>query len=533
MKRTTPTAARYRPKYNMLELDYTINPASASSNSTRPLLGGANDRRNLQKRTHASNSIDHVTHAALAKLDITGTRLDLVPLRKSVFQMRPTFHHLHDQEEDEEEDDDRHHHNNEEININDVVDDHDDVDIHDDAHNKDNHRRPIMFAKKEMDPSSSLAHNNNASSSSSSRRNAYAQKCAEEASEEWLELHVLHGSGNDVGWGSSSSSSSLVWKELMDEVQCGDVENELRLLPLFSAVNGRLVGDGSGVVGDDLDSSADDDDDDGGAYVRSLNYLDSYSAGRASGEAYVEDLSDWTPSSSSLSAAAVVVDSALDKEEDVYSMDEPSLALDKNGGEGGGMTERATAELAAKLAILLQHGNGTMIPYCVLRSRFQKKTVSDSMLLAALSSCAVLVRGNFALKSSLAKFLHTSTATRTATRTMGSGVGGSEGQKLHAKSMNDLRDLILLLLNKHGAIQRERLMYVYSNHSWINPDTITFVLKTVAKRTSREESCWVAKVDDDEEFAAKFPEVAACHVMYWMKRKEMLAEAVRLYEPAN
>ena len=47
-----------------------------------------------------------------------------------------------------------------------------------------------------------------------------------------------------------------------------------------------------------------------------------------------------------------------------------------------------------------------MIPYRVLRSRFHPNKVSDEMLTMALSSVAVLVRGNFALKSTLAKFLH-------------------------------------------------------------------------------------------------------------------------------
>ncbi len=511
---TTPSAARYRPKHNMLELDYTI-PSSNNNNAMGAIIGN-NDKRNLQKRIHASNSINHVTHSALAKLDATGTRLDVVPLRRSVFQMRPTFHHLHDNEEEEEEEEEEE--NNEGINsINKDVSDDDDNDL-------DDHRRPIMFAKKEVDPSTSPAYNNQ---SSLSRRNSYAHMRAEEASEEWLHLHVVQGSGNNDSVGRGLSSS-LVRKELMDKVQCDHVENELRLLP-FTVRNDRRVDGGrsGGNYTNGIDNDVDDDDDnDSSAYVKTLNYLDSYSAGRALGEMYVEDLSDWAPSSTMMGPVH-------DDEEDKHSVDESSLSLGMDTGEGR-VAELAIAELASKLAILLQHGSGTMIPYCVLRSRFRRNAVSDSMLLAALSSCAVLVRGNFALKSSLAKFLHAST-TRTDTRTMavGSGVGGSEGQKLHAKSMNDLRDLILLLLNMHGAIQRERLMYVYSNHSLINPDTITFVLNTAAKKTSREESCWVAKVDDDEEFAVTFPEVAACHAMYWLKRKEMLMDYVRLYETAK
>ena len=509
----TPAAARYRPKHNMLELDYTIPSTLSSSNSMGGISSG--DKRHLQTRIHASNSIEHVTHSALAKLDPTGTRLDVVPLRKSVFQMRPTFHHLHGNEEDDEEEDGEDNTNEEEMNMNeyDVVDD-------DENNNMDDHRRPIMFAKKEIDPLSSSAANN----SSSSRRNSYAHKRAEEASEEWMELQVHVSSSGGGGFGRGSSpSSSLVHEELMDQVSCDNEDNELRLLPLAAHNGGHAVGNRDG----------ENINDDGGAYVKSLNYLDTYSAGRASGEAYVEDLSDWTSSSTLVGS---VHDDGDEDKEDAYSREESSSLTLGMDAEGKMVEEHATAELASKLAILLQHGNGTMIPYCVLRSRFRRNVVPDSMLLAALSSCAVLVRGNFALKSSLAKFLHASSTSTTKTiRTIaaGSGVGGSEGQKLRAKAMSDLRDLILLLLNMHGAIQRERLIYVYSNHSLIHPDTITFVLNTVAKKTPREESCWVAKVDDDEEFAATFPEVAACHAMYWMKRKEMLKAYVRLYENAK
>ena len=105
------------------------------------------------------------------------------------------------------------------------------------------------------------------------------------------------------------------------------------------------------------------------------------------------------------------------------------------------------------------------------------------------------------------------------------------------RKMRELRDLILLLLNVHGTVQRERLVRTYSTkakstdgYDCITPDLITFVLKTVARQ---EGDCWVAMVDDDEAFAAKFPEVAACHAVYWMKKKEALIGLIRLYESAE
>ena len=40
-------------------------------------------------------------------------------------------------------------------------------------------------------------------------------------------------------------------------------------------------------------------------------------------------------------------------------------------------------------------------------------------------------------------------------------------------------------------------------------------------------------MEDDEEFVADFPEVAACHGVYWMQKKEMLIGLIELYEHAD
>ena len=43
----------------------------------------------------------------------------------------------------------------------------------------------------------------------------------------------------------------------------------------------------------------------------------------------------------------------------------------------------------------------------------------------------------------------------------------------------------------------------------------------------------MAKVEDYEEFAGDFSEVAACHGVYWTKKKEMWIGLVELYENAE
>ena len=424
-----PTNAKIRPKHNMLELEYPV-PPSAHQGVPRPLP----EKMRISQRTFTSNSIAPVTHMALAKLNDDGTRLDVVPMRKHVLQMRPSFGHLHDEEEDD---------------ANNTATSAAEPKVMEGKYG--NRQRPIMFQKKETERSATA------------RRNSYAYKKASEEGEEWIELDV-HGGGET--W-------SGLRADLMGKVKCRNRENELKLVK-------------KGVDGDE-------------GYVKSLNYL-----AHISGEGFVENLSDWAPST----ATSAVHESTADGDGDVDMAKEATSS------------EHATAELASKLAVLLQNGNGTMIPYRVIRSRFNANKVSDEILTAALSSCAVLVRGNFALKSNLANFLNESK-------------GGDNKKKL----MMELRDLILLLLNMHGMVQRERLVRAYSAkaekmnaYEAITADTITFLLKTVAKKS---DDCWVAKVEDDEEFAAKFPQVATCHGVYWMKKKEMLGDLIHLYENAK
>ena len=441
----SPIEAKYRPRHNMLELEYPL-PHIPSHNRQLP-----DKMMCLSSRTNASNSIGLNTHMALARMNESGTRLDVVPLRRRVLQMRPTFDHLHDNDDDGGGGDD-----NDDFNNN--------AGINDDtaASSTTTKAKPIMYARKETERSAVA------------RRSTYAHKKASEASEEWITLDV-HGSEGQ--W-------SAVRKETLARVKCGEKEKTLRLATI---------------------GYENDEDGRGAGYVKSLNYLDSSGGGSGgAGANFVENLSEWAPSFVTTTDYNDNVEMTENDDGEVVSVS---------------ASERATAELAAKLAVLLQNGSGTMIPYCVIRSLFHASKVSDDMLTVALSSCAVLVRGNFALKSILAKFL-------TSASTTGAGGGVTK-----LKLLRRMRDLILLLLNMHGMVGRQRLIKAFSEYdSIIDPDTITFVLKTVARQSH---NCWVAKVDDDENFALDFPEVAACHAMYWTKKEEMLADLINLYEDAD
>ena len=300
------------------------------------------------------------------------------------------------------------------------------------------------------------------------RKNSYAYKRASEESEDWIPLEV-HGNTQDGRW-------TPFKKEVMKKASCPDRGKDLQL--------------SRGAASNE-------------AYVRSLNYLDSV-ASASFASPLKEDLSDWVPTNAESNIAETTLE---DEFQDFESAVTTAPVV--------GATEKAAAELAAKLAVLLQNGDGTMIPYPVIRSRFNADAVSDEILTMALSSCAVLVRGNFCLKSSIAQFIN---------------AGGTASKR--GRALRELRDLILLLLNMHGMVQRERLIRVYAEREdeceIITPDTITFFLQTVAKRSS--DHCWHPKVEDDEKFAAMFPEVAAFHGVYWVKKKEKMKKLVELYE---
>mmetsp|Transcript_10776 Transcript_10776/g.22412 ORF Transcript_10776/g.22412 Transcript_10776/m.22412 type:complete len:567 (+) Transcript_10776:196-1896(+) len=463
-----PTTAKLRPHHRQLSLSYLIPPSAKSSTRQLP------DVMCMNERTFSSTAIRPVTHMALGKLDKSGKRLDVVPVQREVFQMRPSFHHLHMHDDDDEDE------ANNAASASEIE-------------TKSGKQKPIMFQKKESERAAL------------SKRKSYSYQKAMQESEEWVELDV------------HTHPSDQIRKETMRLISCSDREKIHKLAKSAK----------------------------GGGYVRSLNYLDSVSGLRADdGDGGLENISEWSAfeamdRNSYVTSANGNATSSKDGDGDgdgnsmdADDHDNNELATPANLNTSEAM-ERATAELATKLTTLLQNGNGTMIPYRVIRSRFHADNVPDDMLTTALSSCAVLVRGNFALKSTLAQFLRTS-------------MGGGESRR---KLVRELRDFILLLLNMHGRIQRERLIYVYetlakrqqeeeenddarrnNDYGVITTETITFILRTVAKKTI---DCWEAKVEDDEDFAGMFPKVAACHGVYWIKKKEMMKELVELYECAG
>ena len=122
-------------------------------------------------------------------------------------------------------------------------------------------------------------------------------------------------------------------------MKCSDLDNALRLAG-FADDNDD---DAPHATASSSAADADRMDDRGARYVRSLNYLDAYSSGRggvgSTGDALVDNLSEWTPSN------AACENDRHGRDDDVDDMAGDVDAPDFFGAND----EMATAELAAKL----------------------------------------------------------------------------------------------------------------------------------------------------------------------------------------
>ena len=153
--------------------------------------------------------------------------------------------------------------------------------------------------------------------------------------------------------------------------------------------------------------------------------------------------------------------------------------------------------VCAQLTTLLQRG--WPAPYSVLRDQFP---VDDQDLLVALSSCAVLVRGNFVLQSRLLPL---------------------------APALQQARTFILLLLQTLGYVQRVRLEHVYRDDETVTPAVIQMLLEQVARKGLNG---WLPKLDDNPEFCAMFPEQTQLHLQYWERQALRFSDQIKLYNEA-
>lgn len=168
--------------------------------------------------------------------------------------------------------------------------------------------------------------------------------------------------------------------------------------------------------------------------------------------------------------------------------------------------------VTARLSTLMK---GSPIPYSLIRSKFDKHAVPDTLLLEALSVCAVMVQGNYCLNSRFLTWL--------------------------SAPVKRTRNLILLLLQERGLVHRRRLLQVcHSDGTAVDenagasvvasPETVLVLLKQVAKHTSEG---WTLKIDEDEGHIKQYPQNARSHEEYWKRQSKRYEELLARYDSAG
>jgi len=237
----------------------------------------------------------------------------------------------------------------------------------------------------------------------------------------------------------------------------------------------------------------------GVGYVKSLNYLPNINMEEDAEEDFLK------PVAGVLEEEDVVVVGGNNYDEEEEDNDDVNVAMEEEEEETESMFQK---ELTDRIAKLLQGRGGVPIPYPVIRTRYHA-SVTDEDLLQAISASAAMVRGNFLLKSSL--------------------LG------LTSPHVANARDLILILLNKYGFVQQDKLAAVYASLDErddiakiiVTQDILGALLDLVGRKTLNGVEL---KVDDDPTMEADFGEITKMHSEYWKRKEDLLAEYVVLYE---
>lgn len=151
--------------------------------------------------------------------------------------------------------------------------------------------------------------------------------------------------------------------------------------------------------------------------------------------------------------------------------------------------------ICAQITVALQRG--WPVPFSVLKNQFPK---DDQDLLTALSSCAVLVRGNFLLQSRLLPL---------------------------TPALQQARTFILYLLQRVGHVERGRLERVFEQKQGVTSEAIQMLLHQVATRGVN--GGWQLKVSDNLDIYQEYPEQTQLHSQYWERQETRFSDLVDMY----
>ena len=180
-------------------------------------------------------------------------------------------------------------------------------------------------------------------------------------------------------------------------------------------------------------------------------------------------------------------------------------------------------DLVSQMTHIFQSSGAVPLPYNVVRAKYPKK-VPDQVLLEALSANAYLVRGNFILKSSL--LYNDSTTSQDTMMEDDTNEGSGKHKKRNmSTNMKMARDIILLLFQQNGWIQRHLILRMFED--WMTEELLHHILHKLARTTKNGMEL---RIDDDISMSYKFPLFVHQHQQYWDKKAKQYKSQLELYQ---
>ena len=340
-----------------------------------------------------------------------------------------------------------------------------------------------------------------------SQRQTYAEKIEQEQSEDWVSLNVY-------------GPNTMEFREKKSKIE-STFDTTIPIQFASHITNSTNASHAANVDG-------------GRNYVKTLNYLPPTIGGALDIE-------------------------ALDIKLDKYEMDETNEDVTNNASNNEDILEKDAEALSkqerertylnmiksfsSKIAAQMVKSGGCPLPYMLLRRRYiPVSTNSNDAVMSmedverlnafaiGLSGSAVLIRGScFVLKSSLMTWLH--------------------------PTARIMRDVILILLNRDGMVEREKLLWkgkkAYDKNDMeidesdkekaeanIKAEYSLYLLNQVA---TKSKNCWTLKYNtvnghfqgsEDNSFEKDFPLEASKYYEFWDKRKKTLRREIKQYDNA-
>lgn len=166
---------------------------------------------------------------------------------------------------------------------------------------------------------------------------------------------------------------------------------------------------------------------------------------------------------------------------------------------GDDNADQNNTALCVKLVGLLR--KGLPVPFGIIKSNFED--TDSATLFSVLSSCALLVRGNFVLQSRLLPL---------------------------PPNVQLARTFLLYLFQSTGIVSRPRLVCAFEKYD--STVTATIIYGLLQQLGQKVAFGWTCKVGDNADFCQTFPEQTQLYQQYWERQSARFEKLWKLYHNA-